>query len=140
MAEMKEILDYQHCGSSIENFEKMANAYVQKHKFPSFDEMDNEMIGILEKSVLHQKTLFSMYAEFGPTTYTSMKAIYENPTNGVNVKNIGKSLNEQGGFNTMHAAYYLMCNFTTIREYEYKRCWLSIVNFWWDGVGEWIGK
>ena len=131
MAEIKEI---------IENFKIKANEHVQKHAFPSFEEVDKNIVQVLEKSVHNRKALFVMYSEFGPTTYLCMKAIYENLTNEEYIRNIGKSLNEQGGFTTMHSVYYLICNFTPISNFEFKKWWLSNLNETWDGIGTWIGK
>ena len=68
-----------------------------------------------------------------------MKEMYENLTDEDIIKDCGKKLNRDGKFNAMIINHYILPG--AIRKLNREDSpvdgQMRIIEFWWDGIGEW---
>ncbi len=113
---------------------KMKN-YIANNPFPSYD----KMIDSIDNHPQMQLGL-AMYAEYGKFNHDCLKAIYESGMDEKVAREMGQKIYNRGGMQAMQMNYYVFNHyspFSKARDQELYYDGSTLLQYLWDGVGEW---
>jgi hypothetical protein len=104
-------------------------AYVTAHPLPSYE--------ALSRRVAQRD--FTVWAEMHETTHGPLEAVYRAGfCDQEKLRELGRTLFERGGHQSMAAHFYLILQDTPVSEDHYARGLVrTALNRAWDGVGTW---
>jgi hypothetical protein len=109
----------------IEKEHKLVNDYIGSHPFPSEDEF-----------IYKLKSNIELYSHL---YYTYTKTLYENITNEIKCRRIGKNIDKMAGFDGMKLIYCMVRDLSPLKDSQstFIRLYYYNLTIYWDGVGYW---
>jgi hypothetical protein len=132
--------EYEEAGIEYEEEEEEARerraveAHVAANPYPTYGQLTAKMEEYIRSGdPEYRGNVFQWMAEYGEANHACCAVIYTNLFDDAKVKEMGQRIHDQGGFDALRAAFYVMKNFGTsglVRG--------QITEYMFHGIGEWL--
>ena len=111
--------------------------FIKRHPLPPVDENEEFWKDVISR--FRDNSGLNLMAIYSFVRFDILKEMYENLTDEDIIKDCGKKLNRDGKFNAMIINHYILSG--AIRKLNKEDSLVDgqmrIIEFWWDGIGEW---